>query len=250
MIFNGDADDQDICTLADKFVKTDDTDFPLKEKATYANMAVREILSWIISVYGGWIMDDYNNTTNLPSATTDINADQTNYTLPEIIDLMGLSFKNQGSVSWTKLKPITLEQIEDMGYAEPEFMRTSGTPIYYRPIGNVIKLYPAANFTQSGSLQAEFSRDIVPFTSTSTSVSPGFMITFHEAVSIFMALQYASINSLDVETALQKRWDGNEEVTKIEGGYKKRIKNHYQARYREMFPTKIAHRRDVVQEYI
>lgn len=249
MIFNGDSDNQDLCTLADKLVKTDDTDFPLTEKAMYANMGMREIISWILSVYGGWVPDDSNNT-DLPAWTTGLVANQTDYTLPDIIDLFGVSYKIQGGSSWTKLKKITLEEIKDMGYSEAEFQRIAGNPIYYRPVANAIKIYPAANFTQSASLLIEASRDIVPFTSASTDTAPGIVASCHEAVGVFMALMFAKINSLDQEVGLQRMWDGNEEVTKIEGGFKKKIKAIYQARYREHFPGGIRHRNDPVQEYL
>lgn len=251
MIFNGDSDDQDICSAADDYVKTDDVDFPLKRKARYANQVVREIFGWILSVYGGWIMDDSNNSTTVPSATTDLNSGQAIYALPtEMMDLIGMSYKLENDLSWEPLKPITVEMIKDMGYAEPEFERIPGNPIYYRPVGNAVKLYPAPNFTQAASLQADFTRDIVPFTSSSTTQQPGFPSLFHEAVPTGMAMMYAEVETLDVANSLRKAWDGNEEVTKVEGGWKKKIKSHFQSRFREMFPGTMKHKRDIVSDYI
>jgi hypothetical protein len=248
MVFNGDSDNQDLCTLADNFVKTDDTDFPLTEKASYANMGVREIISWILSVYGGWTYDDKNNS-DIPQATSPLVANQTNYTLPDILDLLGVSYLSQGSSSWTKLQPITLEQIQSMGYAEADFERVPGVPLYYRPIGNVIKIYPAANWSAAASLGIDFNRDGIAFTSASTTATPGFVSTMHEAVAVFMALMYAKINTLDSVTKWQKAWDGNEEVTGVEGGFKKRIKAYYRARFHELTPSVRTGRSDFVDQY-
>jgi len=45
MVFNGDSGNLDICTLADKMLgDSDDTEFPLSEKALYGNMALKTSL--------------------------------------------------------------------------------------------------------------------------------------------------------------------------------------------------------------
>lgn len=249
MQFNGDVNDQDLCTLADKFVKTDDVDFPLADKALYANMGEREVLSWIFSVYGGWNYDASGNS-NLPSATTHLVANQTNYTLPDILELKAVSYKLEGQNTWQPLKPITLEDIQSMGYAEAEFERIPALPIWYRPVGNVLKIYPAADFSQDDSLETQFNRDSVAFTAASTSSVPGFATTFHEAIAVYMALQFAKINNMESKiTQYQRLWDGNEEVTKQEGGFKSKIKAYYRARFVEMAPQNIKRNPSIVDQY-
>lgn len=203
----------------------------------HANRGMREINSWIFEAYGGWIYDDKNQT-DLPEATTILTSGKDIYTLPVGDEyLRGVSIKDANGI-WTKLKPITLEQIQEGG-AEDEFYNVDGVPEYYRAVGNTIQLYPASNWTQADSLKVYISRDISSFVTTDTTKAPGFDNRFHEAIAVFMALQYAKINQMVVKTDLQRDWDGNEEVTGKEGGYKKMIKSYYKKKFCEMFPPKM-----------
>ena len=47
MQYAGNSDSQDIVTLANLITKADNNSFPLTDKATYANMAMRTIWSHI-----------------------------------------------------------------------------------------------------------------------------------------------------------------------------------------------------------
>jgi len=246
MQFNGHSDKQDLCTFADIRNKTDDNDYPLTEKAMHANTGLREILSWILSVYGAEY-DDGNQTT-LPSYSAALVADQSVYPLPDLVALEGVAVKLEGSVSWQRLNPITLAEIQSQ-CAEAEFMRTSGSPLFYRPIGDGIKVYPAPSYSQAASLKIELQRDSLTFVSTDTVKEPGFDTAHHEAVGVFMALQFSKINGLDNAVDLQREFDGNEEVTKVEGGFKKRIKAAYRRKFVEHRPS-IRHRPDIVSQYV
>jgi hypothetical protein len=235
MVFNGDANNQDICTYADKWVKTDDTDFPLADKAMYANSRLREIFLWIWSVYGGWIQDDSNNSgepevsTNLVTTPRNLYA----FATAQLIDAVEWLDANG---DWNQLVPITLEEINSMGYAETEFMSTAGRPEYYRPTQTGIRIYPDSDAARNNALKARLRRDIAAFTAASTSTAPGFDSILHEGLSIGMALTHAKINRLEIAVDLQREWDGNEEVTKQEGGFKKRVKDHYLNKFRQHFP--------------
>lgn len=196
------------------------------------------ITAWIHEAYGGWIYDD-SNQSDLPEATTTLTADQASYTLPiDISALQGVSCKQNGG-TWYTLKPITLEQIQDMGSSESDFLSTSGQPIYYRPLANGFKIYPAASYTQSASLKIHETRDISTYTTTDTTKVPGFDPKYHEAIPTFNALQYAKINGSPNKQDLQFDWDGDEVKTGREGGYKKLIKTDYKKRFAEMFPARI-----------
>lgn len=247
MQYNSETNNQDLCSLADDLAKSNTSSFPIKKKTLYANMALREIWSWIFEAYGGWHYDDTNNTDE-PEATATLTADQRQVTLPiDSAHLLGVAYKDT-SGSWHRIKPITLEQIQDQA-AESEFMKTSGNPEYYRPVANGFVLYPASNFTQASSLRIYISRDISAFLVTDTTKVPGFPSEFHEAVGVYMALRYAKINSLKSATTLQESWDGNEMESGREGGFKLRIKSFYGNRFRQLFPPRMR-TGDPVREYI
>ena len=236
--YNGDANNLDICTLADDMCKSNDTSFSLNEKTRYANMALRQIWMNIFEAYGGWIYDD-NNLTDLPIATTDLVASQRFYTVPvsNLSHIVVVEFQNAGG-TWIPLSPITVEKIHDNGYADSEFLKTPAVPMFYRPLATGIQLYPPANFSQAYSLRIHFTRDISTFTISDTTKTPGFDPQFHEGVAIYMALRYAQANSLPVAGGVMR------------GGYKTglladwsdftdKLKRHYSERFKQMFPPRM-----------
>lgn len=247
MVFNGDANNQDICSLADKLVKTDDIDFPLDEKALYANWGMREIWKAIWLAYGGWITEDANQTT-LPEAIGNLTLLQF-YTLPpDIQELVDVEVMDS-SLSWRKLNVITIEDIIARGWAESEFMKTPGNPQYYRPVANGFKLYPASDTARNSAIRVVGPRDIVVFTPTTTNVSPGFDSTFHESLALFMALQYSKINSMAVAGGVMR------------GGFKTGlladwssaiddISDHYQTKCKQLFPPAVKHTKAFANQYV
>ena len=246
MQYNSHSTKQDICSLADIMAKTNSVSFPIEDKTLFANMGMREIWSWIFEAYGGWHYDDSNNT-DLPEATTDLIANQKQYSLPiDSAHLLGVAYKDV-SGNWYQLKPITLEKIQE-NYAEDEFEKIAGKPEFYRPISNGFIIYPSASFNQADSLKINISRDISSFAVTDTTKTPGFASEFHESVATYMSLKHCKINSKPQATGLQNDWDGNEDVSGREGGFKLRIKTFYGNRYRQLFPPKF-NRPDMINEF-
>lgn len=246
MVFNGDTNGQDICTLTDKIVKTDAIDFPLDEKALYANWGMREIWKLIFAAYGGWVQEDANKTT-LPEYTADLTLLQL-YTFPDIQTVHDVSWLDS-SGSWHPLKVITVEDITARGYAESEFMKTPGNPTFYRPVSGGFKVYPAADTIRAAAIRVHGAADIVPFTAASTNVAPGFDSMFHESLCLFMALQYAKINSMSVaggvmrggfKTGLLSDWsEASDQIT-----------SHYQTKAKQLFPPTVKHRQAFANQYV
>ena len=236
--FNGDASGLDICTLADNLVNSNDNNFPLTQKTVYANLALRVIWGDIFNAYGGWIFDD-SNLTDLPVATTDMVASQRFYGLPTdtMSHLISVEFLNNGG-TWIPLSPITIEKINQNGYADSEFLKTPAVPMFYRPLATGIQLYPPSNFSQSAGLRIHFSRDISTFIPSDTTKKPGFDPLFHEGVSLYMALRYAQAKGLAAaggvmrggwKTGLLADWFDFEE----------RLKRHYSEKFKQMFPPRL-----------
>lgn len=223
--------------MSEKLVKANSVSFPISDKVLYANEGSRIIWSWIHEAYGGWVYDDANFL-DFPEATTDMNANQVDYSLPiEESALMGVSVKTVGGV-WQQLTPITLEEIQDTGFAEPEFLKTPAQPMYYRPLAKSFKIYPASNYTQSASIKIHERRDISQFSTTDTTKKPGFDVSYHEALPTYMAMKHAQINSLPqaggvlrggFKTGLVATWSD----------YEQRIKKDYQRRFAELYPPRI-----------
>lgn len=222
-------------SLANLFTKQNNTSFPLTEKTIYANMGNRIILTEIHNAYGGWKYDDRNNT-DFPIATTDLLSGQSDYALPiDTIHLNAVYYKDTAG-NWTKLIPLTLEEINRME-AEPEFEDTNARPTYYRALSNSIKIYPASDYSQDDSLMVEYSRDVSTFVTTDTTKVAGFDPIFHEAIPVYMALKYAQINTLPVVGSLTRDWEGY--VGNRERNTVGSITRHYSQKFKDMFPARM-----------
>ena len=233
----------DIKLFSNRLVKQNDTTFPVADKTAYANEAMRIIWSWIYEVYGGWIYDDSNNT-GLPIATGNLVADQTFYSLPTTGTTLRQVEVADASGNWTKLTPITLETIPG---SESEFQDVSGVPIYYRPLANGFKIYPASATSISNGTRIHQDKDISSFTTADTTKTPGFDIQFHEAVPTFMSWRFAEINQLDVKDDLRRNWSNENRNYPL--GYEQRIKKYYKQKFNETYPPRFK-TRDRVSEYI
>lgn len=236
MQYNSSATSQDMVSLANLFTKQNNTTFPLTEKTIFANMGNRIILTEIHKAYGGWKYDDRNNT-DFPIATSDLTSGQDNYALPlDTNQLNAVYIRDSSNTNWTKLIPVTLEEINRIE-AEPEFQSTDSVPMYYRPVSNSIKIYPAPNYSVTDGLMIEYSRDVSTFATTDTTKSAGFDTIFHEAIPVYMGYQYAQINGLPQLKSLTEQWVD----------YLARIKGHYSQKYREMYPARIRVYNDINQ---
>ena len=230
MVFNGDTDGLDICTLADDMNGSDDVDFPLTQKAKFANWGMRVIARAIYAVYGGWTYQDTNVAGEDEVATNLLNDGTQFYAFATVAWLAGVEFEDENGNKYP-LKPITLEQIRERGYAEDEFNDTPGIPLYYRPVKNGIKIYPAWDTNQAeitnGLIAKIGAQDINQFTAASTSTQPGYdPLAGHEAVASFMAMKYADFAEL---TSFTKRV--NDFAVSLD-----EIRKHYRKKFMENKP--------------
>ena len=231
MQFNGEANNLDLCTLSDDLLGgTDDTDFPLRQKALYGNWGLREIVKEILQIYGGWQYIDSNETDddNIDQAKTNLLADGSQfYPFVNVSWIAGAAYEDENGNQFP-LEPITIEEIQDRGYTENEFMDTAGKPQYYRPVQDGIKIYPSSDTAVTNGLIVQIgAKDITVFTPSSTTQEPGYdSLAGHEAVAIFMAMTKARIDTLDVFAGLRDSW-----LTALAG-----IKAHYKKKFKQVKP--------------
>lgn len=237
MIYNSDANGQDLVSLLNDLTGMDDNVYSLQAKTRDMNRANRTIWTWIHEAYGGWIYDDKNNTSDFPAARANLVANQQDYSIPtEANTVVGVEVLNQGGV-WERLEKITIEQIQDI-QAEAEFEKTPAQPKYYRPVGNSIKIYPASNYSQDSSIRVIYDRETNSFLPSDTNKTPGFDSVFHEAVAVGGAAYFSSYKSIPQMQALQAQWLD----------YEDRIKKHYSSRFKQLFPPRVTVR-DAIREY-
>jgi hypothetical protein len=238
MQYNSHATNQDCVSMLNDLTGMDNNVYSLEAKTRDMNRANRTIWTWIHEAYGGWTYDDKNNTSDFPSATAAVVANQQDYSVPsEALTVIGVEIKNTGG-TWQKLTPLTVEQIQDV-QAEAEFMKTASQPQYYRVVANSVKLYPATSYSQAASIRVIYDRETSSFATTDTTKTPGFDSVFHEAVPVGAAYFFSSYKTIPQAQNLASQWLD----------YEKRIKQHYSSRFKQMFPPRIT-ARDVVTEYM
>lgn len=225
MVFNGDSNNMDICSLADRPNKSDDTSFSLPVKAMYANMGMRAIFREIYQIYGGWTLQDSNVSGEDEVSTTLLNDGTQFYAFATAQWIAGVEYMDENGNKFP-LTPITLEQIRERGFAEDEFEETPSTPRYYRPVKNGIKIYPAWSTSKAsvanGLIVKIGAQDISPFTSASTSTQPGYdSLAGHEALADYMSMKYSDENDASNFQKREEAWMRS--LSAIKAHYKRKF---------------------------
>lgn len=199
----------------DFLVGTDSTSYPTAQKTRNINQWYYKVISWILAAENTWEWDD-SNYSDFPIGLTTMTASQEDYTLPQAVStgtcggasastsnpsttlkILGVSVKDAGG-NWHKLRRIDESQARDVDLEEA--FKTAGMPLYYKELGNSIKLFPApsnASTTLSCGLKIYFQRTMDEFTAADTTQQPGFAATFHRILSLGAAYDYALAKGLE-----------------------------------------------------
>lgn len=206
--------------------------FSLKDRTRCVNERYRMVWQMIFESYGGWqFMDDNvsDASTGIPYADSNITSGTGLYTLPSAaLTVKGVEIKNTGG-NWERLTPITFEEFQAMG-ADSTFT-TNSSPTYYMLQGDVIRILPVPNYTQSSSLRVFFDQDISTFAYTDTTKVPGFASHLHRILSIGAALDYAMTHpGLEQKVAsLGLLW----------AEYSRNIRSFYAQRFQDKSPGRV-----------
>lgn len=239
MQFNGDSNGNDLVTLSNDLCNTTTLLYPLTEKARSANRGLSLVWSWILDSYNGWESDDSANT-DFPIATTTLTTGQADYDIPvDSQTIRSVDIYYNGGTMYQKVWPITEEEFTSKGISEGSIFTTTGTPLYYRPIGTSIKLYPTPSYTMAQGLRVTYDRGLNNFVPTDTTKTPGFMSQFHAVIAVIMALDFCVRYGLSATQDLQTMLDD----------YERRIKLFYSKRYQEKYPNVIK-LRDATWDYL
>lgn len=243
MDFSNTTTNAGIVQDVDFLVNSTRSTFPLTSIASSANRASDEVISLILGSDGRWQYDD-TNYTDLPIGTTNLVADQQDYSFdPEQIDVTRVECKDS-SGNWRFLVPLDQKDLNPTTYAPlptgtigvgfgptganyslTDFLKTAGTPTYYDKIANSIFLYPKPSYNSTGGLKVYFQRKPSYFASTDTTKQPGFAKHLHRIISYKVAYDYA-VAKLLAPNKIQALIN---EITKME----QRIKDFYSSRKKD-----------------
>jgi hypothetical protein len=191
----------------------DSTQYSTTKITVSANKALDKMTGYAIGADKTFRFDDTNHT-KLPIGTTNLVADQKEYSFltdeqgNRILTLTRIEVKDsQGN--WTKLTPIDQTEVP---IALDEFESTTGTPQYYDKISdNVIRLYPAASTSVTSGLKFYFQRSPHKFETTDTTAESGFTPELDDYIVTYAALEGAVALGLPNLTGIKLLYDEEKE---------------------------------------
>ena len=132
----------------------DTTAYPLDDKVRNVNSWYDRVISLILQSDARWEFDDLNST-DLPIATTTLNANQQDYGLDSAVQYKIQRVEILDS-SGNALRLTPISEQDKKGIALTEYRETAGTPREYDLIGNSMFLYPKSNYTKALGLKMYF----------------------------------------------------------------------------------------------
>lgn len=158
----------------------------------------------IMNADGRWKWDDTNHL-NLPSATTDLVADQADYQVlaavpanasQDWLEVEGVNVKD-ASGNWYKLYP---KDRSDFNTPRTERQTVSGQPSSFDFDGVSIFLDAKPSYASTAGLEVLFNRAPIEFASTDTTKRPGFSTLFHEYLvlgPVYLWEKYKNVGSAE-----------------------------------------------------
>lgn len=250
MQLNSNADGQDLISdITFLLGGVDVNRYALKDRVRNINSRQSMVWSSIFESYGGWLFMDDNVAGTSGNVTSGSNdgpfADQALvsgtglYGLPTgALTVMGVEIKYANGTTWIPISMLTHEEFLRMG-GDSAFP-TAASPWAAIVYGDVVRLLPAPNYSQSASLRVFFDQEMGYFASTDTTKVPGFAAPFHRMLSVGSALDFAIAKGLTAKIVT---------LTNLWNDYDARMKAYYAKRYKARFPGRIDPGEDLVDEF-
>jgi len=234
LVFSNSVSKSGIIELIDASVGSNSTSYPLLDKTRDVNLALDKALSIIFDADGTWQFDDSNHT-DYPIITTDLVANQRDYTFTSdengnlILEIYKVMIKDEDGY-YFDIYPVDMQSQPEVALYDGR--DTAGTPYIYDKTANGFFLEPIPEYSATDGIKVFINREASYFTSSDTTKKPGFAGIFHEYLALRPAYQYAYRNSLPQTGTLQN------EMLRIE----QEIRDYYSRRSRD--------ERDIISQHI
>lgn len=222
----------------DRLCDSDDTSYPRIAKTSRINNALEEIVGDILGWDGTWDFDD-TNYTDLPIATTDLVANQKDYSFDvSHLEIQRVEVKDANG-DWRLLEPIDKSKVP---VALNEFYSTASIPLYYDKQGASLFLYPSpdngVSVTLTAGLKVYFKRTGYLFTvatgSSDDTTKAGFASPFHKILAYMASIPYCMTYKKDRVVFYQREVGSADTTSPLYGGIKKAMKDFYTKRERDV----------------
>lgn len=203
------------------------TTFTAADRLIKYNKYGRQIHSWILSSTDEVDYDDKNNTSDFPILTTNIVANQQDYSMPaEMTKIKRVEVTYDGT-NWVKANPIDIDEITDSTSTNDIADNFSEDAPFYDINSNSVFLYPVPSTNVTAGIKIWIDRKANPFTSADVSTGtkePGFDEDFHYLVPLLVTWDYVMFKSKDngeADRILQLVADGEAKLRKAYGAKQK-----------------------------
>lgn len=196
---------EDYAGLGDAGISGDST--LLKKFTGYINSAYHKVVIMILRSQDEWDFDDINHT-DYPILTTDLVANQQDYTIPaseKVLKIKSLEVTYDGT-NWYKATPLDKSELSIPTDTTTIGNNFSQTQPYYDIQYNAVFLYPIPDAAVTGGLKLQWTREIDEFTSSDTTQEPGIDEAFHPMLALDATLQYGIGKGLPNKQDLKNEW--------------------------------------------
>ena len=206
LAFSSSGDNQGIVEQTRAFMRVDSNQWPVAKIVASVNNYLDLVTGYAIGADRRFQWDNTNQT-KLPIGTTDLNANQSNYSFltdeqgNQIVTLTRIDIKDPNGV-WRQLKLI--DQVDITGFGLDSTLATPTLPMYYDKVAdNIIRLYPAPATTVTAGLKFYFQRTSPYFTAASTTTTTGFSALLDRGFIMAAALDGAITLGLQSLSAIE-----------------------------------------------
>lgn len=162
-----------------------------------------KVVTMILSSMDGWDYDDINHT-DFPILTTNLVANQQDYSLPaseKILKIKRIEITYDGT-NWYKAEPMDINErgtgtsttliAGDFITSEPKY------DIQF----NSLFIYPIPDTSVTSGLKIWTTREVDEFTTSDTTQEPGIDEPFHEMLALGASFDFAAIKGLAIKNDL------------------------------------------------
>jgi hypothetical protein len=213
MVFSDGVNNLGLVQQVRTLMRVDSTQWSTAKIVNSANNYLDKVAGYAIGADRRFQWDDTNHT-KLPIGTTNLVANQSDYSFltdeqnNKILTLTRIDVKDSNG-NWTQLKPIDQYEIDG---ALDEFYATAGQPVYYDKLAdNIIRLYPKPETSVTAGIKFYFQRTPSYFTASDTTKEPGVAPVLHRGFVIAcafdgaLALGLPNVNALSSEMVREEQ---------------------------------------------
>jgi hypothetical protein len=216
MVFSDTSGGLGIVQQVRNFMRVDSTQWATSKIVNSVNNYLERVAGYAIGADRRFQWDDTNHT-KLPIGTTNLVANQSDYSFltdeqgNRILTLTRIDVLDPGG-EWRELMSVDQVQIP---MALDEWQKTAGLPTHYDKIAdNIIRLYPKPANSVTSGLKFYFQRSPSYFSASDTTKEPGVAPTLHEGFVIKAAYDGAITLGLPNTQALSVEMQRQEQIMK------------------------------------